>query len=257
MSDLQLDIIDGTATITLNRADKKNALTRQMWQQLPTLLQRASNEARVLILRGAGSTFCAGADIAELHAHIADLSWMRANHIDVQNAALALHALPIPSIAVLQGAVYGGGLGLACACDFRFAQNDCQFALTPAKLGLSYSLTDTARIVDLVGIARTKELLLSAQPWPAYQALTYGLVHEVHAPNTLMPAVKALCTKLLLNSSSAMLAIKATLSEIAAGQRDETDESRARFDAGFTGPDFAEGAAAFLEKRAPKFSRTN
>lgn len=257
MSDLQLDISDGIATLTLNRADKKNALTRQMWQQLPALLQRSANEARVLILRGAGNTFCAGADIAELHAHMADLAWMRANHMDVQNAGQALHALTIPSIAVLQGAVYGGGLGLASACDFRFAQNDCQFALTPAKLGLSYSLHDTARIVDLVGIARTKELLLSAQPWPAYQALTYGLVHEVHAPNTLLPAVSALCGKLLANSSSAMRAIKATLHEIAAGQHEETAESRARFDAGFTGPDFAEGAAAFLDKRVPEFFRAN
>ena len=253
MSNLLLDIADGVATLTLNRADKKNALTKQMWQQLPGLLQRSENAARVLILRGAGNTFSAGADIAELHANIQDLTWMRANHADVQNAALALHGLTIPSIALMQGAVYGGGLGLACACDFRFAQNDCQFALTPAKLGLSYSLSDTARIVDLVGIARTKELLLSALPWPAYQALTYGLVHEVHAPNTLLPAVSALCGKLLSNSSSAMLAIKATLAEIAAGQRHETELSRGRFDAGFAGADFAEGAAAFLEKRAAKF----
>jgi len=253
MSNLLLDIADGVATLTLNRADKKNALTKQMWQQLPGLLQRSENAARVLILRGAGNTFSAGADIAELHANIQDLTWMRANHADVQNAALALHGLTIPSIALMQGAVYGGGLGLACACDFRFAQNDCQFALTPAKLGLSYSLSDTARIVDLVGIARTKELLLSALPWPAYQALTYGLVHEVHAPNTLLPAVSALCGKLLANSSSAMLAIKATLAEIATGQRHETELSRGRFDAGFAGADFAEGAAAFLEKRAAKF----
>ena len=114
-------------------------------------------------------------------------------------------------------------------------------------------MRDTARIVDLVGIARTKELLLSAQPWPAYQALTYGLGHEVHAPNTLLPAVKTLCETLLTNSGSAMAAIKATLAEIAAGQRHETAESRERFDAGFTSADFAEGAAAFLGKRAPKF----
>jgi len=253
MSDLLLDIADGVATLTLNRADKKNALTKQMWQQLLGLLHQSENAARVLILRGAGNTFSAGADIAELHANIQDLTWMRANHADVQNAALALHRLTIPSIALMQGAVYGGGLGLACACDFRFAQNDCQFALTPAKLGLSYSLSDTARIVDLVGIARTKELLLSALPWPAYQALTYGLVHEVHAPNTLLPAVSALCGKLLANSSSAMLAIKATLAEIATGQRHETELSRGRFDAGFAGSDFAEGATAFLKKRAAKF----
>jgi len=253
MNDLLLDISDGVATLTLNRPDKKNALTRQMWQQLPELLQRSDAEARVLILRGAGNSFSAGADIVELHAHIQDLDWMRANHAEVQIAAMALHSLSIPSIAVLQGAVYGGGLGLACACDFRFAQNDCQFALTPAKLGLSYSLKDTARIVDLVGMARTKELLLSALPWPSYQALTYGLVHEVHAPNTLLPAVKALCGKLLSNSRSAMLAIKATLAEIATGQRHETELSRGRFDAGFAGADFAEGAAAFLEKRAAKF----
>ena len=253
MSDLLLDIADGVATLTLNRADKKNALTKQMWQQLLGLLHQSENAARVLILRGAGNTFSAGADIAELHANIQDLTWMRANHADVQNAALALHRLTIPSIALMQGAVYGGGLGLACACDFRFAQNDCQFALTPAKLGFSHSLSDTARIVDLVRIARTKELLLSALPLSAYQALTYGLVHEVHAPNTLLPAVSALCGKLLANSSSAMLAIKATLAEIATGQRHETELSRGRFDAGFAGSDFAEGATAFLKKRAAKF----
>jgi enoyl-CoA hydratase len=253
MTDLLLECANGIATLTLNRPAKKNALTRQMWQQLPELLQQSASQARVLVLRGAGNTFSAGADIAELQANIHDLNWMRENHQHVQNAGRALQNLSIPTIAVLQGSVYGGGLGLACACDFRFAQNDCQFALTPAKLGLSYSLSDTARIVDLVGAARTKELLLTAKPWPAYQALTYGLVQEVHAPNTLLPAVKTLCETLFANSSSAMAAIKATLGEIASGQRIESAESCARFDAGFASADFAEGAAAFLQKRVPKF----
>lgn len=253
MSELLLEITEGVATLTLNCPAKKNAINKSMWQQLPNLLKQAETQAHVLILRGAGNTFCAGADIAELQAHITDLIWMRENHLHVQNAGRALQNLSIPTIALLQGAVYGGGLGLACACDFRYAQNDCQFALTPAKLGLSYSLTDTARIVDLVGAARTKELLLTAKPWPAYQALTYGLVHEVHAPNTLLPAVKALYETLLANASSAMAAIKATLIDIATGQRSESAESCARFDAGFTGADFAEGAAAFLEKRVARF----
>jgi enoyl-CoA hydratase len=243
------------ASLTLERPEKKNALIRADWRALPELLaQITQNSAvRVLLLRGSGRTFSAGADIAELQANMRDGEWLQGNHADVQQAQQALYRFTLPSVAVLQGAVFGGGLGLALACDFRLAQNDASFALTPAKLGLQYSLADTRRLCDVVGPARARELLFCAEPWSAYQALTFGLLHEVHAPNTLQARVASLCEQLAKNSPSAIAAIKQTLLDIADGQGSETPESRARFAAAFQSADFAEGARAFLDKRTPQF----
>jgi enoyl-CoA hydratase len=252
----ELDYVwqDRCATVTLNRADKKNAMTRSMWSLLATFIQRAIAErARVLIIRANGSAFCAGADIQELQANIKDQAWLRANHDQLQSAIDQLYRAPMASIAVIEGVCLGGGVGIASACDFRLATHQSSFALTPAKLGLSYSLADTLRLTRLVGSARVRDLLMGGSTWSAAQAITFGFLHELHAPNTLEDALQKRVQSILTGSADAHQRIKQTLLAIEDGQFIENDASRARFCSAFDSADFNEGASAFLEKRPPQF----
>jgi enoyl-CoA hydratase len=254
MTEIHYLVENRCAQITLDRADKKNAMTRDMWNLLANYLDRASRDgARLLIIRANGQAFCAGADVSELQMHIHDQSWMRSNHADLQLAIDKLYRAPMPTIAVIEGVCLGGGMGIASACDFRFATHHASFALTPAKLGLSYSLSDTLRLTRLVGGARARELLIGAITWNATQALTFGFLHELHASNTLEDALQKRVQAILLGSADAQSRMKQTLLAIEDGQCAENDLSRARFQEAFETPDFNEGASAFLEKRPAKF----
>jgi enoyl-CoA hydratase len=253
MTELDYQLAARAATITINRADKKNALTLAMWARLQTLIQQAQSEARVLLIRSAGDDFCAGADIAELQAHIQDHHWMTENHQQVQRTLQSLATCSIPSIAVIHGACFGGGVGIAAACDFRIASVHAKFALTPAKLGLAYSIADCKRLVDLIGIARSKEMLYTGNALPAVQALTFGLIHQMHAVNTIDQAVRTLVEQLLAASGLSISTIKHHLQRMSAGSVEDDADSRAEFAALFQSADFAEGAAAFLQRRVARF----
>jgi enoyl-CoA hydratase len=238
------------ASIWLNRAEKKNAMTRTMWARLAECVAQAKQDkARVLVIRARGEAFCAGADLQELQAHIQDKNWMQSNHQQLQQLMEQLYHINIPSVAVIEGLCIGGGMGIASCCDFRLATHNASFALTPAKLGLSYSLNDTARILRIVGSARARELLLGSITWNATQALTFGFLHELHAVNTLEDALQKRIAALLSGSADAQARIKETLLAIEAGQHQENEISRERFELAFESEDFRAAALAFLEKR--------
>jgi enoyl-CoA hydratase/carnithine racemase len=174
--------VDGTGEVgvlTIDRPAKRNALTRHMWQQLPGILDDLRGAFRVLVVTGAGDTFSSGADIAELQDVYGDAEHARAYHNLNVIAEAALAAFPQPTIASIAGSCVGGGLQLALACDIRIAQRDARFGLTPAKLGVIYPSEPTLRLAGLVGPARAKYLLMSAELIDAAQALAFGLVEEV------------------------------------------------------------------------------
>jgi enoyl-CoA hydratase len=252
MNDIKLVFDDSIATLSLARASKKNALTRAMWLDLQSALAQAQKRASVLILRAEGNDFCAGADLGELREHLGNAEWMQANHEIVQSAQDALYRCTIPTIAVIQGNCVGGGVGLATACDFRFASVQSQFSLTPAKLGLAYSVSDCKRLIDLIGPARAREMLFTGASISAVQALTYGLIHQMHAPNTIEHAVQTLSANLRQQSGGALAAIKANLLAISDGQRVDDQASRLRFASLFASADFARAAEAFSAKAGPK-----
>jgi len=153
------------ATLTINRPQRLNALTYAMFAQLPKLLEEAATMPgiRALVLRGAGSrAFSAGADISEFET--ARMTRERAATYDdaVLAAEEAIASFPTPTLAAVHGHCYGGGCGLAVACDIRFAAAGARFAITPAKLGLVYPLRGTKHLVDLVGPSRAKIILKRA-----------------------------------------------------------------------------------------------
>lgn len=262
---IELQFAGPRALLHIRRADKKNALTSAMWQALldhcTTLSERctagivapAATRPRVLLLSGEPGTFCAGADIEELTRLVQLPDALRTQNELIDRAQRALEALPIPTIAVIDGPCIGGGVGLAGACDFRLGSTRSSFAVTPARLGLLYSLNDTRRLTNLVGFARARRLLLRGERLDAAAALAWGVLDEVVAAPELQARADAWAGELAAQSPTSMAGIKATLAHLASSCEGSNDSIGERFAAAFDGLDFKEGAAAFLQRRSPRF----
>ena len=248
---LRLEIEGPIARLLIDRAEKRNAFTQAMWAQLPCLLERAAahSDLRLLVVQAAlpGGAFCAGADITELLAHKDDANWSAANQAAINRAQHDLARFSLPTVAFVEGDAVGGGCGLAMACDLRVATPAARFGITPAKLGLVYPLHDVKLLVDLVGPGQAKRLLFTGALIPAAQAQAIGLVEQV--ADTAEPIIAAIAGA----SRHSTKAIKGFVRRVLDGQAGDDAQTLAIFAAAFTGPDFAEGTAAFAAKRAPKF----
>ncbi|MFC1412114.1 enoyl-CoA hydratase/isomerase family protein [Streptacidiphilus sp. N1-12] len=247
---------DGVAVLTIDRPEKRNALTGAMWAALPELLRRLAGEPglRVLLVTGAGGTFSAGADIAELREVYADPASADAYHAVNVRAEEALAAFPHPTVAVIRGACVGGGCQLAVACDLRFAAPDARIGITPAKLGIVYPAVPTVRLLRLLGPARAKYLLFSGELVTAATALVHGLVEEV-AEDVEQRALEFART-LASRSAQTQGAVKEVIAA-ALGSGDGGLDAQAAVAAweraSRTAPDVTEGLAAFLERRPAEF----
>jgi enoyl-CoA hydratase len=254
---IQYQSDDGIATLTINRAEKRNALNNAMWLTISEALAQAKADAAVkaLILTGAGEqAFCGGADIAELADNLANPGRQQQSNEVIQRVQAELEEFPKPTIAAIRGACFGGGCGLALACDFRFASPDSQFAITPAKLGLLYSLRDTRRLYNLVGLALSRELLYLAKPINAERARSGGLVDQLVDGDTLMTTASDFARSLSGNSRQSLRGIKATLAHLQGLPAPDEAGLAQLFDQAFTSEDFNEGSQAFLQKRPAKFT---
>ncbi|EYT82851.1 enoyl-CoA hydratase/isomerase family protein [Streptomyces andamanensis] len=237
------DVTDAVATVVVHHPAKRNAMTAAMWRALPPLLDRLAADpgVRVLVLTGADGTFCAGADISTL----------RRSPEEAQTLAVAaeeaLAAFPKPTLAAVRGHCVGGGAQLAAACDLRFAEEGALFGVTPAKLGIVYPASATRRLVSLVGPATTKYLLFSGELIDAWRALRTGLVDEVLPEGGLGKRVAEF---------TGVLAARSQLTQAAAKEfADGRTGREAHWSAEARGSgDTAEGVAAFLERRAPRFT---
>ena len=256
---LQLTRDGAVATLTINRPERLNALSYAMFARLPGLLAQLRAEAagglRALVLRGAGArAFSAGADISEFQAIRATKEQTAAYDDAVLAAEEAVASFPVPTIAAVHGACYGGGCALAIACDVRFAAAGARFAITPAKLGIVYPLGSTKRLVDLVGPSRAKIILMTGADFGAPRAQALGLVDEVFSdPDTLDAGVRAFTALLSSRSGVTQRAAKQTVARILDGAgRDDAAHAALRT-AALDSPDYAEGVRAFLERRPPVF----
>ncbi|MEU8591657.1 enoyl-CoA hydratase/isomerase family protein [Streptomyces sp. NPDC048664] len=234
---------DGVATVVIHHPEKRNAMTAAMWEALPPLLDKlaADPSVRVLVLRGEGGTFCAGADISSLVE-----SPEAAQHLAVL-AEEALASFPKPTLAAVHGHCVGGGVQLAAACDLRFAEEGALFGVTPARLGIVYPAVSTRRLASLVGPGATKYLLFSAELIGAERALRTGLLEEVLPAGELDRRVAEFTRVLASRSRLTQAAAK----DFANGRvdRDAYWVARAR-----GSRDTAEGVSAFLERRKPHFT---
>lgn len=251
---LRLEREGSVARLLIDRVEKKNAFTQAMWEAFPDLLAEAMSDpgVRVLVLQSAAhGTFSAGADIAEFSTGARDPEWRARNQAAIRRAQHLLARAEKPTIAMIEGVCVGGGCGLAIACDLRVAAPAARLGITPARLGLVYSLHDTKLLVDLVGPAQAKRILFTGNLIGGEEAARIGLVDIVseNAPDE----VKALTGAIAEASPFSIISTKRIVRRILDGQADDDADTLAQFDAAFDGEDFAEGVGAFLEKRKPRF----
>ena len=247
---------DGSvATLWLNRPDKRNAVTEAMWAGITSTCAGLAEDAsvRVLVVRGAGEHFCAGADIAELSG-LADRT---AYNVVNKAADDALAAFPRPTVAFIQGSCVGGGAEIAISCDLRIADSSARFGITPARLGIVYPPFALERAVAIIGPAAAKHLLYSAELIDAERARQIGLVHEALEPGDAAARVDTLAR--LMADERSLLTQVATKEMIDAIAVHGTVHGglEGRWNAiSAAAPDAAEGLTAFVERRPPNFTWT-
>jgi enoyl-CoA hydratase len=255
---LLFQVEDGIAVLTMNRPKALNALNSRTLAELDQVLQAEARDpaVRALVVTGAGDkAFVAGADIAEMSAMSPDQA--RAFAELGQRAYARLEALPIPTIAAVNGFALGGGGELALACDLVYASDRARFGQPEVNLGLLPSWGGTQRLARRVGAMRALEIVLTGEMYDAARAKEMGLCLEVLAPDALLPHAKA---KAKVIASRGPLAVAAAKRLVRAGADAGLPQGLAleaeAFGLVFASDDMREGTKAFLEKRPARFEGT-
>lgn len=240
-------------TVTLDRPERRNAMTPEMQLELLAALEHAASSAcRVLVLSGAGDAFCSGLDLTAFEAiHDKTLIEHRADAERIARLFLALYELPIPTIAAVHGPAIAGGAGLATICDFALATQRAKFGFTEVRIGFIPAVV-SAFLALKIGQRHAIDLLFTGRLIDADEALRIGLVNEVVQPGKLAHRVETLAESLIANSPRALSTTKRL---IAAQNKDWLNVAIvAAIDASAearTTEDFREGLAAFFAKRKP------
>ena len=254
--DLSMERNGAIATLTLDRPQSHNAINMRMYQALPDLVAGLDQdpEVKVIVVRGAGErSFASGADITEFEKERGSAAAARHYNEKVAAAEHAIEALSKPTIAMIHGYCIGGGAGLALACDLRFADTRARFAITPAKLGLVYSLGSTKRVVDLAGPSRAKWILMSGQQIEAQRAWELGLFDELVEPEELEKYTYEFADVITTRAQFSVRMGKEMVRRVVAGQVDDDQATVDIRNSSFDTDDYAEGVRSFLAKRPPEF----
>jgi len=253
---IQLAYDSGIATITLNRPDRRNAISFELIDDLLRALQEVeASDARVLIVTGAGKAFSSGMDLDNLKTLIGRSP--KENLKDSETMVRlfrALYEFPKVTIAAVNGAAIAGGTGLALLCDFTLAVPEAKFGYTEVRIGFVPAIVSTF-LLRQVGEKQARDLLLTGRIIGAEEAARMGLINEIVAPENLMMRARELAALLMENSPTSLRATKKLLNDHARAELDSRIEAAVRENAAIrTTPDFREGIAAFLEKRKPVWS---
>ena len=251
----------GIVTLTLDRPEARNALSATLVVRLTDELGTLASDAgvRAIVLTGAGDVFCAGADIGEMRA--AGAAPPEQNEADSRRFATMLERLerqPQPTLAVVNGAAFGGAIGLIAACDIALAATSARFALSEVRLGLVPAMI-SPYVIRAIGTREARRWFLSGETMDAATALRIGLVHEAVDPGSLAAAADGVLGALLAGAPGAQAEIKQLIRH-ATGRSDAGDEAvladTARWIARIrAGSEAREGLSAFLERRKPRWTR--
>ena len=256
-TDILLDRSDpALAVITINKPERRNAMTLAMWNELGRIFESLNGErtVRAIVLTGAGGGFCAGADISEFPAVRATVEDGRAYEAAGDQCQTAIASSTKPTIAAISGPCYGGGVGIALSCDFRVADRSAYFAIPAARLSNVYGVVETRALFDAVGYAAAKEVLFTGRRYDVEEAHKIGLATHI-AETDAITGAHALASTM---ANSAPLTIKGSKIVLKAIARSAVNEHQKAIhdvmDEAMASNDYKEGVAAFAEKRDPLFS---
>ena len=239
------------AWVTLNRPDRRNAISRAMRQSLQEVFHTLEDDdgIHVVVLTGAGSAFCAGVDLQEASGGDA-----HGHALTAKPVAYALERFTKPVIAAINGPAVGGGLELALAADLRVASTDARFALPEVKIGSLPGSGGTQRLSRAVAPAIANKMVFTGEPIDAHEALRCGLISDLVAPDELIPVAEKLARQI---GDNAPLSLRAAKIALRAAQSDSLASGlaleRALWGALSVSRDREEGRAAFRERRPPRF----
>lgn len=263
MADVEVEQSEGVMWVRLNRPEKKNAVTLPMWAEMEAAFSRADldPEVRAVVVCGAGGNFCAGADLTGTggtgnpsRAGSLEDKTIEMLRNRISPAAVALHRLRKPSIAMVEGVAAGAGCNLAIGCDLVYAAEGARFSQIFVRRALSLDFGGSWLLPRLVGRQKARELALFGDLVPAPEALRIGMIAGVLPDDELESHVRERAERLAGQSPLAMQSIKRVLDDSAElSFADAIDHEFVVQAKCTTSEDFAEGLAAFLEKRAPKF----
>ena len=254
---IRLETSPPIAEIILNKPTKRNALSVDMWREIPVLVERAvaDPEVKVILIHGGDAgAFAAGADISEFATIYATPEAAAASGGTIAAALDAVEACVKPVIAAIQGACVGGGVSLAMAADFRIAEEGAKFGITPGKLGLVYPAGDTRRLLTAIGPGAAKDLLFTGRIFEANEAKAIGLIDRLAEHGSALEAARTMAAQISAISQWSVRATKTMIAGLQSGWHDRDPKATALFLDGFSNEDFQDGYRAFLEKRSAKFT---
>ncbi|AJY75971.1 enoyl-CoA hydratase/isomerase family protein [Paenibacillus beijingensis] len=240
------------ATIVINRPEKRNAISLDMWRRLYDLLKEVEQDGtiRALVLRSDDEkAFSAGADIGEFDSVRASAESAKRYNTTAHQVEETLAQLGIPTIAMIRGFCIGAGCELSLMCDFRFADTSAVFAITPARLGMVYQLFGIRHLVRHVGPSGAKDMLYSARKVSAEEAFRMGLIDRLYDPGRLEAEVYDYARMLTRNSLLAISGTKRIIHEVLNGMTEENEEVAELVLSSYESPDYQSGVAAFLRKK--------
>jgi enoyl-CoA hydratase/carnithine racemase len=253
LSYFQISKKDGIAKILINRAEQRNAFNAVMWVQLAGMMfsLAADEQTAVVIITGAGNSFASGADITQLQ-ELAGKERHREYLSNVERAIESITGCPQPVIGMINGWAMGAGCELAISCDLRICAEEARFGIPAAKLGISLNYNLIQRLVNLVGIAAAKEMLLVGEPMPASRAYAIGLANQVVPAAELETATLKVARLIAGNAPLAVKGMKKAVNQCSADHRCPSSAAIDLIERScFESEDFREGISAFLEKRKP------
>jgi len=258
--EIRCRIESGIAHITIANERRRNAISLAMWRQLLAYLLEVEIDdgTRAIVISGAGGVaFSSGADISEFRTVRSTPEQIVIYERVALQVQQTLERLSKPSVALVEGICYGGGVNLAMACDIRLAAENATFCVPAARMGIGYSLDEVLGLVAKFGRATATDLLLSGLPLSAHDAHSGGIVQRMWPVAVFHDQASAYVTSIARNAPLSMAAIKKSLAAVRLVVTDsERDEISRLVSLCDSSNDFREGQAAFLEKRQPKFTRS-
>jgi enoyl-CoA hydratase len=247
-----------TLHIRFNNPARHNALSVDMWEAVPPLLELAERDDRVrlVVFSGAGEkAFVSGADISQFEDMRAAREAVTRYESMAENALMSIYNCSKPTLSCIRGFCIGGGVNVAISCDIRIASTDAVFSIPAARLGLGYRYSAMKNLVDLIGLGAAKDVFFTARKFDAAEAKSMGLISRVCEPAQLPALLAEYTTALAVNAPLTVHAAKVIMAEVVK-PAPELDMAlcQQKIRECFDSADYAEGRKAFMEKRKPVFS---